>query len=104
MSDKRRENFVQFRGILEREPRVFQKEEVQVHLFLKGNTERGTLYMPVKVKGEVAERLSQKGETWKTGDEIYVEGELDWDSYEKNGEKRYQTIIVAQKIQKIEEV
>jgi len=60
--------------------------------------------MPVTVRGELAQKLISKVDNWQVGDEVYIEGELDWESYEKNGEKKYQTVILAKNIYKIEGV
>jgi len=98
-------NQVIFVGTMEREPRVFSGENPLVSLFLKGETERGSIFIPVKVKGELAQKLSSKVATWAIGDEVYVEGELDWESYKTDSEeKKYQTVISAKNIYRIEGV
>jgi len=97
-------NQVIFVGNVEREIRVFTGEKPLVSLFLKGDTERGSVFMPVTVRGELAQKLIPKVDNWQVGDEVYIEGELDWESYEKNGEKKYQTVILAKNIYKIEGV
>lgn len=102
--DKKARNYVSFIGTIEREPRVFSGENPLVSLFLKGETERGSIFIPVTVKGELAQKLSSKVATWTIGDEVYVEGELDWESYGKNGDKKYQTVISAKNIYRIEGV
>ena len=102
--DKKARNYVSFIGTIEREPKVFSGEKPLVSLFLKGDTSRGSIHIPAMARGELAERLLQKAGTWVVGDEVYIEGELDWDGYEKNGEKRYQTVISAKNIYKIESV
>lgn len=97
-------NQVIFVGTVERQPRVFSGEKPLVSLFLKGETERGSVFMPVTVRGELAQKLIPRADSWAVGDEVYIEGELDWESYEKNGEKRYQTVISAKNVYKIESV
>lgn len=42
---------------------------------------------------EIAERYIQKG------DKVYIEGELQYGSYEKNGTKHYTTSIVVDKLE-----
>ena len=97
-------NQVIFVGTMERAPRVFTGENPLVSLFLKGATERGSVFMPVTVRGELAQKLISKVGNWQVGDEVYVEGELDRESYEKNGEKKYETVISAKNIYRIEGV
>jgi len=97
-------NQVIFLGNVKREIREFTGEKPLVSLFLKGATERGSVFMPVTVRGELAQKLISKVDNWQVGDEVYIEGELDWESYEKNGEKKYQTVILAKNIYKIEGV
>jgi len=97
-------NQVIFVGTVEREIKAFTEEKPLVSLFLKGATERGSVFMPVTVRGELAQKLISKVDNWQVGDEVYIEGELDWESYEKNGEKKYQTVILAKNIYKIEGV
>lgn len=76
-------NQVIFVGTIEREPRVFSGDKPLVSLFLKGDTERGNIFMPVTVRGELAQKLSPKVGNWAVGDEVYVKGESDWDGYKK---------------------
>lgn len=103
--DKKARNYVSFIGTIEREPRVFSGDKPLVSLFLKGDTERGNIFMPVTVRGELAQKLTPKVATWIIGDEVYVEGELDWESYKTNSEeKKYQTVISAKNIYRIEGV
>jgi len=97
-------NQVIFVGTVEREIKAFTGEKPLVSLFLKGDTERGSVFVPVTVRGELAQKLISKVDNWQVGDEVYIEGELDWESYEKNGEKKYQTVILAKTIYKIEGV
>ncbi len=98
-------NQVIFVGTVERQPRVFSGEKPLVSLFLKGETERGSIFIPVTVRGELAQKLASKASTWQVGDEVYVEGELDWESYKTNSEeKKYQTVISAKNIYRIEGV
>lgn len=97
-------NQVIFIGTVERQPRVFSGEKPLVSLFLKGETERGSVFMPVTVRGELAQKLASKAGAWQVGDEIYVEGELDWESFGKKEEKKYQTVISAKNIYRIEGV
>jgi len=97
-------NQVIFVGTVERQPKVFTGENPLVSLFLKGATERGSVFIPVTVRGELAQKLTPKVATWIIGDEVYVEGELDWESFGKKEEKKYQTVISAKNIYRIEGV
>ena len=56
------------------------------------------------MRGELAQKLTPKVATWIIGDEVYVEGELDWESFGKKDEKKYQTVISAKNIYRIEGV
>jgi len=103
---KKRENQVRFQGELIKNPRVFRGFDDTkgpiVNLFLKGDTKNGTVFIPVKVTGTTAERLAEKVENWRIGDDILVEGEIDWDVFEKDGKKQYTTKINAFQIWRIE--
>ena len=103
--DKKARNYVSFIGTIEREPKVFSGEKPLVSLFLKGDTERGNIHISAVARGELAQKLLLKAGSWGVGDEIYVEGELDWESYKTNSdEKKYQTVISAKNIYRIEGV
>jgi len=66
-----------------------------ISLFLKGETRTGNVFIPVKITGNTASVLVEKIDQWKVGDEILVEGELDWDGFEKKEKKQYATKINA---------
>ena len=102
--DKKARNYVSFIGTIEREPRVFSGDKPLVSLFLKGDTERGNIHISAVARGELAQKLTPKVATWIIGDEVYVEGELDWESFGKKEEKKYQTVISAKNIYRIEGV
>ena len=96
----KRANQVQFVGELAREPRVFKTEKGYqvVSLFLKGDTQRGNVYLPVRVAGDLAEKNIETLVLLDPGDEIAVLGELDWEKWEKAGETKYSTRINAMKV------
>ncbi len=96
------ENKVSFVGALKKPARIFEYGGTTVKLFLQGDTQRGSVYVPVSIHGELAEKVKERASAWQEGDEFFVEGELDWESYERGGEKKYQLIINAFRIQKIE--
>ena len=79
-------NQVIFVGTVEREIKAFTGEKPLVSLFLKGATERGSVFMPVTVRGELAQKLISKVDNLQVGDEVYIEGEST-ESYEKNGRR-----------------
>ena len=85
--------------MLVKNPRIFRSiDDTKVpfiSLFLKGETRTGNVFIPVKVTGNTASLLVEKVDQWKVGDEILVEGELDWDGFEKDGRKQYATKINA---------
>ncbi|MCX6090206.1 MAG: single-stranded DNA-binding protein [Candidatus Atribacteria bacterium] len=105
-SKKKRENQVRFQGELVKNPRVFRMfddtKSPVVNLFLKGDTKNGTVFIPVRVGGAIAEKLAEKVENWKIGEDILIEGEIDWDGFEKDGKKQYTTKINAFQIWRIE--
>ena len=96
---KKRDNFVRFQGMLAKNPRIFRNIDDTkipiISLFLKGETRIGNVFIPVKITGTTASLLVEKVDQWKVGDEILVEGELDWDGFEKDGRKQYATKINA---------
>jgi len=96
----KRTNQVQFVGELVREPRVFQTDwgYQVVNLFVKGDTQRGHVYLPVRITGELAETQLDTLVELDPGDQIKVLGELDWEKWEKNGQTRYATRINALKL------
>ncbi|MCX6090646.1 MAG: single-stranded DNA-binding protein [Atribacterota bacterium] len=103
---QKRENKVRFQGEISKEPRVFKGTEEPknsiIKLFLKGDTKAGNVYMTVKIAGTLAEKLLDKVPTWKVGEEIIVEGELDWESFEKDGKKQYSTRINAFQVYRVD--
>ncbi len=105
---KKRENQVRFQGMLVKNPRIFRSfdetKSPTINLFLKGETRTGTVFIPVKVNGSTANLLVEKVDRWQVGDEILVEGELDWDGFEKDGKKQYATKINAFQVWKMEKV
>ena len=60
-------NQVIFVGTVEREIKAFTGEKPLVSLFLKGATERGSVFMPVTVRGELAQKLISKVDNWQVG-------------------------------------
>ena len=103
---RKRDNWVRFQGMLVKNPRIFRSydgtKNPVVSLFLKGETRTGKVFIPVKVTGAAASFLVEKIDQWKVGDEILVEGELDWDGYEKDGKKQYATKINAFEVWRME--
>jgi hypothetical protein len=103
---KKRENRVHFQGEFSKPPKVFQGQDEKrgpmIKLFLKGDTREGSVFMPVRITGDIAEKLVDKVDHWQIGDEIVVDGELDWESFEKDGKKQYSTRINAFQIRRIE--
>jgi single-strand DNA-binding protein len=61
-----------------------------------GNQKEVTEWVSVAFFGKLAEIV---GEYCAKGSQIYVEGKLKTDKYEKNGETRYATKVVAEKMQ-----
>ena len=105
-NENKRENSVRFQGELAKEPRVMRSFDDTkgpvINLFLKGDTKKGSVFVPVRVAGRPAELLAEKAFYWKVGDEVLVEGELDWESYEKDGKKNYSTRINAFSVYRLE--
>jgi len=104
----KRENRVRFQGEIAKEPKVFRSfDETKspvVNLFLKGDTRTGNVFLPVNVAGLAAEKLAEKVENWRVGDEVLIEGEIEREGYEKDGKKRYTTKINAYQVWRVEEV
>ncbi|HSV31615.1 MAG TPA: single-stranded DNA-binding protein [Atribacteraceae bacterium] len=96
----KRTNLVQFVGELTRQPRVFTAEGGGrvVNLFVKGDTQRGNVYLPIRVAGDLTTEHYDSLVTLDPGDEVKVLGELDWEKWEKNGETKYATRINARKV------
>ena len=62
----------------------------------KGKTSEGTEWIPVTAFGKLAEIMQQY---LTKGSQVYISGRFKTDEYEKNGEKRYSTKIIADKMQ-----
>ena len=103
---QKRDNRVRFQGEIHKEPRVGRSfGEIKgpvVNLFLKGDTKNGHVFIPVRVAGKPAELLVEQVYDWKVGDEVMVEGEIDWESYQKDGKKNYITRINAFSVYRME--
>lgn len=63
-----------------------------------GNTQEKTEWHRVKLFGKLGEIA---GEYLKKGRQVYIEGRLEYGSYEKDGVKHYTTDIVADEMQMI---
>ena len=63
-----------------------------------GNTQERTEWHRVKLFGKLGEIA---GEYLKKGRQVYIEGRLEYGSYEKDGVKHYTTDIVADEMQMI---
>ena len=61
-----------------------------------GEWQKTTEWHRVKVWGPQAERLSRVG--LQKGERVYIEGRLQTSSYEKDGQKKYSTDIVARTV------
>lgn len=61
-----------------------------------GQSQEKTTWHSVVFFGKLAEVA---GQYLKKGSSVYVEGRLQTNEYEKNGEKRYQTQVVANEMQ-----
>ena len=61
-----------------------------------GNTQEKTEWHRVKLFGKLGEIA---GEYLKKGREVYIEGRLEYGSYEKDGIKHYTTDIIADEMQ-----
>lgn len=61
-----------------------------------GNTQERTEWHRVKLFGKLGEIA---GEYLKKGRQVYIEGRLEYGSYEKDGVKQYTTDIVAEQMQ-----
>lgn len=61
-----------------------------------GNTQEKTEWHRVKLFGKLGEIA---GEYLKKGRQVYIEGRLEYGSYEKDGVKQYTTDIVAEQMQ-----
>lgn len=61
-----------------------------------GQSQERTEWHRITVWGKLAENC---GKYLQKGRQVYVEGKLQTNSYEKNGEKRYSTEIVANTVQ-----
>ena len=62
----------------------------------KGKNSEGTEWVPVVAFGRLAEIMQQY---LTKGSQVYISGRFKTDEYEKNGEKRYSTKIVANEMQ-----
>ncbi len=58
--------------------------------------------MPVTVRGELAQKLISKVDNWQVGMRFILKESSTGKSYEKNGEKKYQTVILLKIFYKIE--
>jgi single-strand DNA-binding protein len=61
-----------------------------------GQDQERTEWHRIKFFGRLAEVVAQYT---RKGSKVYVEGKFNTDPYEKNGEKRYSTCIIGQKIE-----
>lgn len=62
----------------------------------KGKDKEGTEWIPVTVFGKLAEIC---GEYLTKGSQVFIQGRFKTDKYEKNGETKYSTKIVADRMQ-----
>lgn len=62
----------------------------------QGNQKENTEWVNVVFFGKLADIAAQY---LKKGSQVYIEGKLKTDKYEKNGETKYSTKVVAEKLQ-----
>ncbi|BER91729.1 hypothetical protein [Atrimonas thermophila] len=81
---------------------VIEGQGPEIRLFLEGKTSRGTVFVPAIIRGELAERMKEEILFWQEGDQVFLEGELDWESRWEGSRARYLLLVNVLRIQKVE--
>jgi len=95
------ENRVQLACLLCVRALVIDVQNPEIRLFLEGKTSRGTVFVPAIIRGELAEQMKEEIVFWREGDQVFLEGELDWEGRREGNRMRYLLLVNVLRIQRV---